>query len=504
MQKPFRNGTMKYLFPALLASLFTLQGCAPAVVTPEAPPVESIQGDATIQQANTLLSQGKKREAAAVYYRVAATYPSPQRERVILQAAEIAASIDDAGLTESYLARVPSTSLDGENKGRYAYVKALLALQAKKPNLALSVLPADLNGLSPALREKIQHIQQRATAMGGKYGNRSSGQNIQHAIVPISSNQIAVLLPESGSLGSVSQDIYKGIQAAQASTANDSHLKVYDVNNGGAVAQYQKAVAEGADMIIGPLDKESLAELLAQPKILTKPILSLNYLTGTQNVPGALYQFGLLPEDEAHQVADFALSRGQRTAIILAPNSSWGERLAGAFRTAYQSKGGQVIHVEQYPDAPSGYLQNVQNALAASQGKASMVFLAASPSQARLMRPLLAAQANNLPVYATSHIFSGHTDPSKDTDLNGIIYTEIPWVLESMQNGSLNNGGFPRMYALGMDAFLIAKNLPNLVQNPGATLTGKTGNIRLPGNRQVQRSLAFATFANGLPRPLGQ
>ena len=133
-----------------------------------------------------------------------------------------------------------------------------------------------------------------------------------------------------------------------------------------------------------------------------------------------------------------------------------------------------------------------------------MVFLAASPSQARLLRPLLAAQAASLPVYATSHIFSGRTDPSKDADLDGIIYTEIPWVMESLQAGTLNNSTYPRMFALGMDAFLIAKNLPGIASNPSARVNGKTGDISLAGNRQIQRHLPFATFANGLPRPRGQ
>ncbi len=161
--------------------------------------------------------------------------------------------------------------------------------------------------------------------------------------------------------------------------------------------------------------------------------------------------------------------------------------------------------MQRYADTPSSsYTQNVQAALAAAQGRASMVFLAASPSQARLMRPLIEAQASGLPVYATSHIFSGRLDPSKDNDLDGIIYTEIPWVMENLQGGTLNSSSFPRMYALGMDAFLIAKNLPSIARNPNAQVDGKTGNIRLAGNRQVQRSLVFATFANGLPQPLGQ
>ena len=504
MQTMRHNELMKKsIYGVMLSlSLLLMHGCSNVPSLTGVTDNSAMPGDASIQQANALLKQGKKREAAASYFNAASAYPSPQRERVILQAAEITASIGDADLTNSYLARAPLNTLNGENQGRHAYVSALLALQQKNPDLALRLLPTDMNALSPALREKVQNIRSRAQSSGGKPANAVK---VQAAMIPTAVNRVAVLLPQSGALGGVSQDIIQGIQAARSGMGGSTSVNLYDVSAGGAVAQYQKAVAEGADVIVGPLDKESLSQLLAQPQTLSKPILSLNYLTNTRNIPGALYQFGLLPEDEAREVANFAIARGQRTAVILAPNSAWGERVAGAFRAAYQGKGGQIIANQQYADAPSSsYLQDVQNAVGASQGRASMVFLAASPSQARLLRPLLAAQAASLPVYATSHIFSGRTDPSKDADLDGIIYTEIPWVMESLQAGTLNNSTYPRMFALGMDAFLIAKNLPGIASNPSARVNGKTGDISLAGNRQIQRHLPFATFANGLPRPLGQ
>jgi outer membrane PBP1 activator LpoA protein len=502
MQKKIFNGTLKYFSSTLLCvALLFMQGCSGIPLLNDTVNL-SQPGDVSIQQANDLLKRGDKAGAAESYFRAAAAYPSPQRERIILQAAEITASMGDTKATNRYLSGISPSALDGENRGRHAYVLALLALQQNNPSLALSTLPTNLAGLSPALREKVQHIRTRAQQLGGKSGGQV---NVQNAMIPDSSNHIAVLLPQSGALGGVSQDIIQGMQSARSSLGGDSSVQLYDVSAGGAVAQYQKAVAEGADIIVGPLDKESLAQLLAQPQILTKPILSLNYLTSTHNIPGALYQFGLLPEDEARQVADFALSRGQRSAIILTPASSWGERVAGAFQAAYQGKGGQVVAHQSYADAPSGsYMQDVQSALASAQGRASMIFLAASPTQARMMKPLLSAQAASLPVYATSHIFSGRTDPSQDNDLDGIIYTEIPWVLEAMQNGTLNNSKYPRMFALGMDAFLIAKNLPSIARNPGARVNGKTGNISLASNRQIQRTLLFATFASGLPRALGQ
>lgn len=457
------------------------------------------QPTASVQHANALMKQGKKHEAADMYYRAAFNYPSPQRERLVLQAAEITASTGDNKRTENYLSRLNYGSLQGENRDRLQYIKALVAIQGNNPNQALQLLPKDFNKLTPAMRKKVQFIHQRALAMGGR-----APQVVAQAVLPPETKRIAVLLPGSGALGAVSSDIYKGVQDANQRFGNKTRVKFYDVaKGGGAVEQYKKAVSDGADIVIGPLDKGSIAKLLAQPQILNKPLLGLNYLSNTQRIPGTLYQFGLSPEDEARQIAEFAIARGQTQAVMLVPNSSWGQRLATSFRQTYEARGGRILHAEPYAGKPTGYLQNVNNALAGSQGQAQMAFLAASPTQARFMKPLLQARAKSLPVYATSHIYSGKGTQGKNVDLDGIIYTEIPLVLNQSAANTLETTKYPRLYAFGMDAFLIAKNLNQLTRSQGTPLNGQTGEIRLTGQRKIARKLQFATFVNGQPRPLG-
>ncbi|MEZ5476164.1 MAG: penicillin-binding protein activator [Thiolinea sp.] len=318
--------------------------------------------------------------------------------------------------------------------------------------------------------------------------------------LPASVNRIAVLLPDQGALGKVGDEIYQGVKDAQGRYGANTLSKRYSVNKNNALQQYQQALADGADIVVGPLDKDSLAALLTQPQQLQTPILSLNYLNAGGSVPNTLYQFGLSPEDEARQIAEFALTRGQSNSVIMVPDSSWGERLAQAFGQTYRERGGVILHVERYPNAsPSTYLQRVQSLLSQAQG-ASMVFLAASPTQARLLRPLLKDQAGSLPVYATSHIYSGRPASNADIDLDGIIYTEIPMLLNNPQ-ATPDSLEFPRLYALGMDAVMIAKSLPQLADQ--STLSGQTGRISMTPQRRIRRQLEFATFANGSPKALG-
>lgn len=516
---------------SFMSVLFMLQGCSLNPNPFNDPPSSagkqsSAQGQTrstkqqkslpTVELGNQLFKQGRKVEAADIYYRAALNLPSPQRERVLLQAAEVAASLGDDRSTKLYLKKIPRQALMGENQARYRYTLALLALQNEHANQALRLLPLQATDMPEGLYNKVMLVRQRALEMGGRLPaqgqtalgippdlqpepevseRQASPQNV--LLHPV--EHLAALLPDSGALGAVSKEIYQGMQDMGNQFGTVTISKKYATTAANVLNQYQQAASEGADIIVGPLDKEALDVLLANSHALTVPVLSLNYATDGQTDP-ALYQFGLSPEDEARQVAAVSTHRGLRQALVLVPDSQWGNRLAEAFSAAYSASGGQVVSSVAYPNSTTkNYLGALQAALANSSG-AQMVFLGASPTQARLMKPLLQAQAPDLPVYATSHIFSGRVEKNKDLDLEGIIYTEVPFVLQSLQQGSLEQLKYPRLYALGMDAVAAAKNLPGLTQNQ--RMQGRTGEVSLGANRLLQRRLVMATFKDGLPIPL--
>jgi len=81
-----------------------------------------------ILQANAFLEAGQQREAANAYFNAAPNYPSPERERLMLQAAELASVFKDANLTQQYLAPISFRTLDIENQTRFRLVQAQLAL----------------------------------------------------------------------------------------------------------------------------------------------------------------------------------------------------------------------------------------------------------------------------------------------------------------------------------------------------------------------------------------
>jgi len=135
--------------------------------------------------------------------------------------------------------------------------------------------------------------------------------------------------------------------------------------------------------------------------------------------------------------------------------------------------------------------------------------LAAPPEQARQLRPLFDFYfAENLPIYANSSIYSGTPNPQKDRDMNGIIFCDMPWLFSKNSNAHnvLKQNGINainlRLYAMGMDAFLLTAHLKQLQASPQSGIRGATGTLYLRSQNQIERQLSWAKMRNGVPEPL--
>lgn len=120
---------------------------------------------ADIAQANALLSAGKQRDAAAAYFAASQNYRSPERERLTLQAAELASLFNDPLLTQRYLAQLSFDPLSIENKTRFRLTQAHLALNDKNYRETLRILPQGVNNIPQALGQKV--LNMRITAAQG-------------------------------------------------------------------------------------------------------------------------------------------------------------------------------------------------------------------------------------------------------------------------------------------------------------------------------------------------
>ena len=325
--------------------------------------------------------------------------------------------------------------------------------------------------------------------------------------------QIALLLPLQGAYKNSAIAIRDGylssFYAAQNRFISPSSIRIYDTTSTkDAYALYNQAVKDGADFVVGPLTKEDVIQL-AQSSYnnLPTPVLALNQSPEVHPVAG-LYQFALSPEGEARLMAMRAFADGRRRAIIVVPDNSWGKRIANAFATTFEKQGAKVVKTS-FVDPAKDQATAIRTLLNIDQSQArgleikkllkekvefqprrrqdiDVVILAAPPEQARQLRPLFDFYfAENLPIYANSSIYSGTPNPQKDRDMNGIIFCDMPWLFSKNSNAHnvLKQNGINainlRLYAMGMDAFLLTAHLKQLQASPQSGIRGATGTLYL-------------------------
>lgn len=354
--------------------------------------------------------------------------------------------------------------------------------------------------------------------------------------LPDQISDIAVLLPGSGPYVEVARAIEEGIIAAHYASGSSARLHFLDINTDeysdrtNVLEQYDEAVSRGASIVIGPLQKASV-DVLSTRSELPIPVLALNRIDERLSRPN-LFQFGLAPEDDAAASASFARQQGYRRAVILAPRSDWGDRVSNAFANAWRETGGTVLYRATYEEAENDFRDTLiplmgldeseqrYKSLKSTLGRSldfepqrrqdiDFLFMVAKPLKARQLVPQLKFhRSGQLPLIATSHVYTGQPDPQQDIDLNDLYIPDIPWMFankanqdpayQALQSQSGGNfGDLLRLYAMGADAYRLVPELNVLSRDPELQYQGATGDLSINELGQVERNMPWARFKQG-------
>jgi outer membrane PBP1 activator LpoA protein len=349
--------------------------------------------------------------------------------------------------------------------------------------------------------------------------------------------KVAILLPETGRLKSAGDAIRDGVMSAFLKNSGGAEILFFNTGEDeqSAIAAYFNALDAGADWIIGPLRKESVEAMLNLAGMST-PLLALNDLpdgfTAPPGLAGHVTGMSLSQDAETTGIAAHAAQSGYKRAIVMAPEDPWGERMAYAFESEFLQEDRQIIAATRYLDSQNDHSAALERLLKIDESKArkkrlentlqlklefepvrrqdvDVIFLAANPTQAKLIRPQLRFhEAGDIPVYATARVFSGQPDPARNQDLNGIRFPATPWQLthssskdipelESIRRGSLGS-----LFALGQDAWNLLPWLGLMKKDPDFSFPGQSGYYRSANQDMLNRAPAWAEFNRGRPAPL--
>ena len=183
--------------------------------------------------------------------------------------------------------------------------------------------------------------------------------------------------------------------AADKTGDNLLRLKVYDTGGDPVVATgaARRAIAEGAELIIGPLfatSTRAAGEVAAPSRV---PVIGFS--TDSTVAGGGVYLSGFLPEIEAGRIIQYAKSQGYERIGILYPQTALGEVASRGAREVARNTGVRVVADQGYQRTVDGIQAGVRTfAPQASAAGARAVLLPDSGDGLRTVAAFL--DANDL------------------------------------------------------------------------------------------------------------
>jgi ABC-type branched-subunit amino acid transport system substrate-binding protein len=164
--------------------------------------------------------------------------------------------------------------------------------------------------------------------------------------------KVALILPLSaqGNAGATAQSMRNAAEMALAEFNNpDIQLLVKDDGGtaGGAQQAAQQALAEGAEIILGPLFAQSVGAAGQVARQRGIPVIAFSTDAGVA-APG-VHLLSFLPESEVNRVVAYAASQGKRSYAALIPDNAYGTVVQAALQQAVAAHGGRVVVMERYP-----------------------------------------------------------------------------------------------------------------------------------------------------------
>jgi len=189
--------------------------------------------------------------------------------------------------------------------------------------------------------------------------------------------KVALILPlsASGNGAAVAAAMRNAAEMALAEFSNpDIQLLVKDDGgtSGGAQQAAQQALAEGAEIILGPLFAVSVSAAAQVARARGVPVIAFS--TDSSVAGPGVHLLSFLPESDVDRVIRYAIQQGKRSFAALIPDNAYGTVVQAAFQQAVAAGGGRVVTMERYPLDRALMVEAVKRVAAASR-QADSIFI---------------------------------------------------------------------------------------------------------------------------------
>ena len=329
-------------------------------------------------------------------------------------------------------------------------------------------------------------------------------------------NRVALLVPLSGSNAGIGRSIANATMLAVLDTKTEKvRITNYDTATGAAAAA-QRAIAEGAQLILGPLLSEDVRAVAPIAKAAGVPVISFSNDTGVAG--DGVYLLGYAPTQSIDRVVAYAQSRGVTNFAGLVPNGLYGQRASTAFLRSVEDAGGQVLSLQTY-GRTSGAIQTAVTRLN-DKAPYGAVLVADGGATAAIAAPLVKKGSPATHILGTE-LWNSETGVSARTALAGAWFASVPDALYrqyAVKYRARYGTGPYRLSSLGYDSVLltvrisrdwtVGKAFPEARLHDADGFSGIDGAFRFGRDDIAERALEVQEIRGGAsvtvsPAPTG-
>lgn len=349
-----------------------------------------------------------------------------------------------------------------------------------------------------------------------KDDNSETQSQVQTQVPPAAPTKVALLLPLSaqGEVGQIGKAMKQAAELALFDAGQTGiTLITKDTRGGaeGAKAAAEAAIAEGAQLILGPLLSSEVSAVSPVAQSRNIPVVAFSSVSGVAG--NGTYLMSFLPQEEVANIIRHSSKSGLNNIAALIPNSNYGAAVQAALTDAAKTYNVKIVMVERFSRSSGALARPAQRIAEASKDPSRNIQALFLPEGGQLL--------NGMGVQLTQYGFSPNSIRVLGTGLwddpatSNIAIAQGGWFagvssqsLQQFQERYRSTyGARPhRLSSLAYDATSLAIILSRgaegsrftnqSITNPEG-FQGVNGLFRFRQNGRVQRGLSILTAGPG-------
>lgn len=319
-------------------------------------------------------------------------------------------------------------------------------------------------------------------------------------------HRVALLVPLSGSNAQVGQSIANATTMALLDTsAENLRITTYDTS-GGAGRAASRAISDGNRLILGPLQRDEVSDVLAQARPANVPMITFS--NDSSVAQPDVFVMGHIPEQSIDRTVRFAIEQGARNFAALVPTGEYGQRAVAALQRSVDRNGATLTVAETY-DRGNTSIVSAAGRLEA-RGGYDTVLIADGARLAAMAASELKEAGNVLPSIIGPELWSGETTLTSASAMRGAWFSSVSdrRYRQFVTSYEARFGSQPyRIATLGYDAVLLTLRVSRNWTPGGAFPTGQMldsegfigldGPIRFGNDGVGERAMEVRQVNNG-------